>query len=123
MVERVPPLSPSGSTVSVVHTQREMNCYALFDSDLESLGTLNTVQSTCVGIASFTAALWLDLFKDSQLAGSVPPIAQEMLTVVQPILGVATVIAIMVALVFGLKKRSKLQQIKSQSKVVTSQGV
>ncbi|MEL6883441.1 MAG: hypothetical protein AAFP87_02945 [Pseudomonadota bacterium] len=76
----------NGSTLEPIYSSRKMVCYSVTESELKQLNLAN------IGVASFTSlgsamlAFWLDVFKDTTLASSVPESAQAIISYVQPII-------------------------------------
>ena len=119
MVDTPPlPDTPRGSSVQLVHTERTMNCYVLFDSDLDNLATLGVGQSVCLAVASAAGALWFDLFKDTKLADAIPAETQELIRVFEPLCAAVAVVSLLLSGVFWYRRRTKLQEIKSASRVI-----
>ena len=95
-----------------------MKHYTVFDSDFDSLGTQELGQSACLTLSSFCFAFGLDIFKDTLLAEAVPTATQAALSFIQPTLLIFAVLFAVVAGAFWLKKRSTIQKIKDDCKVV-----
>lgn len=109
------PDAPSGSTVKVIHTVRTMNCYVLFESDIENLSTLGFLQTAFISIASATGAFLLDLYKDTRLSASIPAESQEIISVAEPFLVVIFIASCMFASFFWWRRRTILGKIKKES--------
>lgn len=114
------PLVPGGP-VNVVRTSRAMKHYTVFDSDFDSLATQELGFSVCLTLSSFCFAFGLDIFKDTALAQAIPASTQAALSYVQPALFVFAVLFAAAAGAFWVKKRSTIQKIKDDCKVVEVQ--
>jgi len=95
-----------------------MKHYTVFDSDFDSLATQDVGVSVCLALSSFCFAFGLDIFKDTLLAESIPDSTQAALSYIQPALLVFAVLFAVAAGSFWLKKRSSIQKIKDDCKVV-----
>ena len=111
-----PPIQ--GGPVDVVRTRRSMKHYTVFDSDFDSIGTQDLGFSVCLALSSFCFAFGLDIFKDTQLAENVPPETKVVLSYIQPALLVFAILFGVGAALFWLRKRSTIQKIKDDCKVV-----
>lgn len=76
----------NGATVEPVYSTRKMKCYSVTESELKQIGLANLGITAFASIGSGFLAFWLDIFKDTFLADSVPETAQSAINYVQPIL-------------------------------------
>ena len=101
-----------------MRTRRSMKHYTVFDSDFDSLATQELGQSVCITISSFCWAFGIDIFKDTMLAESVPEPTEAALGYIQPILLLFGIIFAIAAGAFWLKRRTTIQKIKDDCKVL-----
>jgi hypothetical protein len=62
------PAPEKGSVVKPVYSEREMNCYAITESELTAIGLANYGVTTAFSLGAAMLSLWLDIFKDSSFA-------------------------------------------------------
>jgi hypothetical protein len=93
-----------------------MKRYTVFDSDFESLATQELGQSVCLTVSSFCFAFWLDIYKDTLLAESIPASTQAGLSYFQPTLLILAAVFAVGAIAFWVRKRSTIQKIKDDCK-------
>ena len=111
------PAGPQGgSDIRVLHTERDVTVYLLTESDLDRVSDLGALAAGFTALATFFGGLWIDLFKDQQLAESIPAATVEALGYVHPLLGILTMVFAAAALTFWLKRGSLQSKIKRDSK-------
>jgi hypothetical protein len=76
----------NGSTLEPVYSSRKMVCYSVTESELRQLNLANIGITGLTSLGSAMLAFWLDVFKDTTLAGSIPEEAEILISYVQPLL-------------------------------------
>lgn len=110
-----PPPFQTGSAIQPVYATRNMKCYPITDSELKQLGLANIAMTATFGAGSACFAFALDIFKDTALAGSVPPAADVLVNAIQP-LGYVFGAAFWVgSIVVWIWRRNMIQTIKDES--------
>ncbi len=117
------PVGPQGgSDIKVLHTERDVTVYLLTESDLDRVSDLGLLAAGFSSLATFFGGLWLDLYKDRQLAENIPAATVEALGYVQPLLGILTVVFAVAAVTFWWKRGSLQGKIKNDSKSKRATG-
>ena len=109
-----------GASYQAVYTTRQVKIYATNESDLENLSMLSHITTGAVSIASaavgFIASIWWDV----TTAGD-----QATRNIGDPIIKVLVVVVLACGVVGWLasrKKKGRLQDIMSESRVITPSG-
>lgn len=105
----------NGSTLEPIYARRSITCYTITESELQQIGLANLAITAAASIGTAFLTFSLDLFKDTLLSESIPPLTQEVLAVAQPILlvvGIALWLSV-VALTFW--KNGMIKTIKADS--------
>jgi protein tyrosine phosphatase len=105
----------NGGRVTPVYSDRQVKYLHVSESELNTINLANIAAASSFSISSFLFALWLDIFKDTKLAESIPETTQETLSYVQPILLVASVLFLLVGGVSVLWRKSQLKIIRQES--------
>lgn len=105
-----------GSDLNVLHTERSVTVYVLTDSELDELGALNRNITIFSSVAAFMGGLWVDLYKDSKLASSVPEATKQALDFAQPLIAIVAMIFAALAFYAWLDSHSRKLKIKTQSR-------
>ncbi len=116
IIEKGPGGPQGGSELNVLHTERDMTVYVLTEPELDRLGDLNAQAAFFSSMASFFAALWLDLYKDQALAQSVPEATKTALDFVQPLIVILALAFAAAAMYFWIKRGRYQSKIKQDSK-------
>jgi hypothetical protein len=93
-----------------------MTVYVLTEPELDRLGEMNGIAAAFSSLATFFAALWLDLYKDEALAQNVPEATQIALNFVQPLIAVLAIAFGVTAAVFWYRRGRYQARIKRDSK-------
>ena len=107
-----------GSSVRVVNTERRMKSLLLVESDLQNITNLSGGAGVCLSFASFLGALRFDIFKDTALAGAIPPETAEALHFINPILAFSAISFLIAAGVLWYKRGTELKRIKNESRTI-----
>ena len=76
----------NGSTVEPVYSSRKMRCYSVTESELQQINLANIGITAAFSFGSALLAFYLDVFKDTVLAESIPDQAAAVIGYVQPVL-------------------------------------
>lgn len=106
---------PNGSTVEPIYSARQMRCYSVTESELRQIGLANLGITAFSTIGSACLAFWLDIFKDTVLAESIPEAAQIAISYVEPLLLVFGVGFWIVAGLGVLWRHKMIELIKKES--------
>src|SRR3954447_26240509 len=86
MADQLSPGPPSvaGSTLRPIYSRRDMKCYAVTESELRTLGIVNTAITALFGLGSACITFGVDVFKDTLLATSIPDSAKMVVQMTEP---------------------------------------
>jgi len=105
----------NGSTVEPVYSSRKMHCYSVTESELQQIGLANIGITAFFTIGSAMLAFWLDIFKDTVLAESVPETAEMVVSFVQPVLLFLGLLFWGIGIIAIYWRRNMIKLIKSES--------
>jgi uncharacterized iron-regulated membrane protein len=111
--------SERGATVKTTYVEREVQALAVFDTEVETISSLNTQAtvffSVGTGLISLAGGIWTSAAFSTQLT----PAGQLAVTLAAPVLCLLSLVFFGLALVAWWKRKSALNTIRSQSRSQT----
>lgn len=111
--------SARGATVRTTYVEREMKAWAVFDTEVEALSSLNTQAtvffSVASGLLSFAVGIWISAVFTEQLT----PAGMLATSIAAPTLCVLALVFFGLAIGAWWKRRSTLAVIRQQSRSQT----
>lgn len=109
-------IGPSaGSAIQPVYAQRSMKCYPVTESELKQIGLANLGVTIFVGLGGTCFGFGVDVFKDVQLAQTVPAGAKAFVDIMQPGAIAVGVVCWIIAGALWFWRRDMLRLIKDES--------
>jgi len=118
----VAPPPPGGATITTVYLGRQVNAYAVFEPEIESFSTLNTIATVAISLASGFISMAIGIEANAAFAKDMTPAGEIMAYFVAPGLVILGVIAGVVAGKSIASRRTAWQAVKAQSKARTQEG-
>jgi hypothetical protein len=105
-----------GATISTAYVGRQVKAYAVFDSEVSTLSTLNAISTVCVGLTSGFMSLALGILANAAFAERETPAGSIMVKFVVPALFVLALIAFLIAIMAIRHRRESWKAVQTESK-------
>ena len=89
--------------------------YPVFDAEMESLGTLNIVATTCFSLAAGAISMMLTLFLENQVSPEATPEGKVLLTIGPFVCLIFALVLGLIGVITAFKRGGILKKIKDEA--------